>query len=195
MTPTSDDDDDADLDALLDEAETALNDGEVERALELLDGPAHEADADPEVRSMFGLALHYGGEYDDAFEYLQEAVAHDPDDVECRGALRKAYAAVEWQRVENLKLARQMLGNVTAWTCIHGGEGSWTDTGDPYWGGLQMDMTFMRTYGRDMIKLHKGGLADTWTPREQIIVAQRAFVQGRGYNPWPTTGRACGLIA
>jgi hypothetical protein len=24
------------------------------------------------------------------------------------------------------------------WECIHGGEGSWGDTGDPYWGGLQM---------------------------------------------------------
>src|SRR5258708_28754009 len=86
MTPTSDDDS-PDLDALLDEAESALNDGHVERALGLLDGPAHEADADPDVRAMFGLALHYAGDYDEAFEYLTEAVSEDPDDVECRGAL------------------------------------------------------------------------------------------------------------
>lgn len=112
--------------------------------------------------------------------------------VQCRGALRRALQAVEWQRSENLKLARSMVGNVSAWTCIHHGEGSWTDTRDPYWGGLQMDRGFMRQYGLDMIARHHGW-ANTWTPREQIIVAQRAFIQGRGYAPWPVTSRACGL--
>ena len=32
------------------------------------------------------------------------------------------------------------------WLCIHRFEGSWSDDGDPYWGGLQMDRGFMRTY-------------------------------------------------
>src|SRR4029078_3259970 len=32
------------------------------------------------------------------------------------------------------------------WLCIHRFEGSWRDSGDPYWGGLQMDRGFMRTY-------------------------------------------------
>lgn len=129
------------------------------------------------------------------------ARAKCPTLLACRAALIHSLDAVSWQRSENLKLARQMVGNVDAWTCIHNGkgarygtgEGSWTDTGDPYWGGLQMDRGFMQEYGRDMILRHNGGLADTWTPREQIIVAQRAFAQGRGYAPWPNTSRACGL--
>jgi hypothetical protein len=85
-----------------------------------------------------------------------------------------------------------MLGNITAWTCIHQGEGAWNATGY-YHGGLQMDWPFMRTYGPDMLHRHHGAGAEAWTPREQIIVAQRAFMQGRGYNPWPQTSRACGL--
>ena len=39
------------------------------------------------LRAMFGLALHYAGDYGEAFDYLTEAVSEDPDDVECRGAL------------------------------------------------------------------------------------------------------------
>lgn len=124
----------------------------------------------------------------------------------CKNALERAYDANTWQRKTNLVLAREMLGDVANWECIHSGikangqrvgngEASWTDAGDPYWGGLQMDRTFMLEYGRDMIRKHHGGLANTWTPREQIIVAQRAFAQGRGYNPWPNTGRACGLVS
>jgi Transglycosylase-like domain len=65
-------------------------------------------------------------------------------------------------------------------------------SGGSYWGGLQMDIGFMRTYGLDMIRRHHGGLADTWTPAEQIIVANRAW-QTRGYQPWPNTSRDCGL--
>jgi hypothetical protein len=126
--------------------------------------------------------------------------------LKCRAALVHAYEAIAWQQKQNLELAREMVGKLTDWTCIHNGrkgahsvgsgEGPWNaNTGNGYYGGLQMDRSFMRTYGRDMIRRHHGGLANTWTPREQLIVAQRAFAQGRGYNPWPTTGRACGLIA
>jgi len=35
-----------------------------------------------------------------------------------------------------------------AWLCIHRYEGSWRDSGDPYWGGLQMDRGFMHSYSR-----------------------------------------------
>lgn len=79
-------DDDA-VDALLTEAEEALDRGDVDRALELLEDPAQSDGADPEVRAMFGLALYYGGEYEDAYEWLLEAVEEDPEDVEARGAL------------------------------------------------------------------------------------------------------------
>ena len=67
-----------------------------------------------------------------------------------------------------------------------------TTRGDPYWGGLQMDRGFMRAYGSDMIARHRGGLADTWTPAEQIVVAERAYAT-RGFAPWPNTARSCGL--
>lgn len=79
-----------------------------------------------------------------------------------------------------------------AWVCIHGHEAAWGDRGDPYWGGLQMDRDFMRTYGQDIERRHRGGLADTWTPAEQIVVAERAYVSGRGFGPWPNTARMCG---
>ena len=65
-------------------------------------------------------------------------------------------------------------------------------SGGDYWGGLQMDIGFMRTYGADMIRRHHGGLANTWSPVEQIVVANRAW-QTRGYEPWPNTSRDCGL--
>jgi hypothetical protein len=90
-------------------------------------------------------------------------------------------------------LAQGRVGRVRDWLCIHGHEGAWNDTGDPYWGGLQMDRGFMRAYGRDMLQRHHGGLADTWTPREQMIVAERAR-RSRGYTPWPATARMCGLL-
>jgi hypothetical protein len=81
----------------------------------------------------------------------------------------------------------------SAWNCIHSHEGSWTDSGDPYWGGLQMDRGFMYTYGRDMIRRF-GGFANVWPVWAQMAVAQRAHDSGRGYYPWPNTARMCGLL-
>jgi len=106
----------------------------------------------------------------------------------------KANARAHLQWSERL-LARywSMLGNVSAWTCIHRYEGSWTDSGDPYWGGLQMDSGFISTYGSDMVKVY-GGYANLWHPYDQMVVAQRAYNAGRGYYPWPNTARYCGLI-
>lgn len=80
------------------------------------------------------------------------------------------------------------------WLCIHHYEGPWNDTGDPYWGGLQMDRSFMESYGGDVIRRHHGGFANTWTPLEQMTVAERAFRAGRGFGPWPNTARMCGLL-
>lgn len=88
------------------------------------------------------------------------------------------------------------IGSVPVWICIHRKEAAWNDPSDPYWGGLQMDRGFMGEYGQDMIKAHDGGLADTWTPREQMVVAYRAVVGyhgtgARGYGPWPNTRIGC----
>jgi hypothetical protein len=79
-----------------------------------------------------------------------------------------------------------------AWTCIHRYEGSWTDGGAPYYGGLQMDWGFMTRYGRELLR--RKGTADHWTPLEQMWVAERALRAGRGFYPWPNTARYCGLI-
>jgi hypothetical protein len=77
-----------------------------------------------------------------------------------------------------------------AWLCIHHYEGSWTDSGGPYWGGLQMDLGFQETYGGWLLR-HKG-TADHWSPLEQIWVAVRAS-HTRGFSPWPNTARYCGM--
>jgi CubicO group peptidase (beta-lactamase class C family) len=80
----------------------------------------------------------------------------------------------------------------SGWLCIHRYEGSWGDSGDPYWGGLQMDRGFMARYAPR--QLLRRGFADRWTALEQMWVAERAFRAGRGYSPWPNTARACGLL-
>lgn len=103
--------------------------------------------------------------------------------------------------------ALEPIGDEAAWLCIHNGtpvaggepgtdgqgEGPWNaNTGNGYHGGLQQDVTFMRTYGSDMIRKY-GGYAEKWSPRDQMLVAERAR-KTRGYYPWPMTARACGLI-
>jgi hypothetical protein len=96
-------------------------------------------------------------------------------------------------RAQARRPLRVRLERFEAWVCIHRHEGAWNDSGDPYWGGLQMDRGFMRAYGRDMIARHHGGLADTWSPAEQIVVAERAYAT-RGFAPWPNTARSCGVL-
>lgn len=80
-----------------------------------------------------------------------------------------------------------------AFTCIHRYEGAWTaNTGNGYYGGLQMDIAFQSHYGADFMRLW--GTADHWPPRAQIQAAVRAHQSGRGFYPWPNTARACGLL-
>jgi Transglycosylase-like domain len=82
---------------------------------------------------------------------------------------------------------------LAAWLCIHRHEGPWSaDTGNGYYGGLQMDVAFQRTYGEDLLRAK--GLAHRWLPLEQIWVAERAFRSGRGFSPWPSAARLCGLV-
>lgn len=79
------------------------------------------------------------------------------------------------------------------WECIHHFEGSWTArTGNGYYGGLQMDLSFQHTYGARLLR--KKGTADRWTPLEQMWVAEKAHRSGRGFYPWPNTARYCGLL-
>jgi len=79
-----------------------------------------------------------------------------------------------------------------AWLCIHHFEGAWHDPNAPYYGGLQMDVQFQRTYAPLLYRLK--GTANNWTPLEQMWTAERARRSGRGFYPWPNTARFCGLI-
>jgi hypothetical protein len=100
-------------------------------------------------------------------------------------------ALLLWQRRAAAALrTAQHPPQLHAWLCIHRYEGSWTDGGAPYYGGLQMDVSFQETYGAWLYR-HKG-TADHWTPLEQIWTAVRAS-RTRGFWPWPNTARFCGL--
>jgi hypothetical protein len=82
---------------------------------------------------------------------------------------------------------------MSAFRCIHRFEGAWTsNSGNGYYGGLQMDGAFMRTYGRDFLR--RWGTADRWPAWAQIETAARAHRSGRGFWPWPNSARACGLL-
>ena len=82
--------------------------------------------------------------------------------------------------------------HLAEWLCIHRFEGSWSDPNSPYYGGLQMDISFQRAYGPSLLR--RKGTADHWAPYEQMWVAERALRAGRGFYPWPLTARRCGLI-
>jgi hypothetical protein len=98
-----------------------------------------------------------------------------------------------WRRLAlTLRRAAQNVPHKRAWLCIHHYEGSWRDPNPPYYGGLQMDVQFQRTYGAAIFR--RKGTADHWTPLEQMWAAERAHRSGRGFYPWPNTARYCGLI-
>jgi hypothetical protein len=94
-------------------------------------------------------------------------------------------AVQAWRRAANPPHRSQ-------WLCIHRYEGAWNDPNPPHYGGLQMDISFQRAYGPELLR--RKGTADNWTPLEQMWVAERAYRAGRGFYPWPNTARHCGLI-
>lgn len=110
------------------------------------------------------------------------------------GSLRqRERTMLAWRKRARHVLRRaQSPPRLSAWRCIHSYEGSWRDQGSPYYGGLQMDVSFQRHYGSYLLRTK--GTADRWTPLEQIWVAEKAYRSGRGFHPWPNTARACGLL-
>lgn len=125
--------------------------------------------------------------------WLESAKA--PRTLQRRSELGWYRAAVRWHSSllaqYQAKLAPVLPPHYTAWLCIHSYEGSWTDSGAPYWGGLQMDYSFMEAYGADLLRAE--GTADHWSPLEQMWVAEKAW-KSRGFWPWPNTARYCGLL-
>jgi hypothetical protein len=100
--------------------------------------------------------------------------------------------ARKWHRRQHAAWRRaQHPPDLQGWLCIHRYEGSWKDSGAPYWGGLQMDLSFQESYGRWLLE-HKG-TANHWSILEQIWVAVRAW-RLRGFSPWANTARFCGLL-
>ncbi|HKE79038.1 MAG TPA: hypothetical protein VKB54_07005 [Solirubrobacteraceae bacterium] len=80
----------------------------------------------------------------------------------------------------------------TGLRCIQPHEAGWqASTGNGYFGGLQMDLDFQRTYGLPLLEAL--GTADHWPPAAQLAVGEIAVYSGRGYGPWPQTRKACGL--
>lgn len=100
-----------------------------------------------------------------------------------------AYATPQWLTQAFRCIQRHETGD--AWT------GRWrANTGNGYYGGLQMDRDFMLTYGREYVRLW--GWANNWPIAIQIRVAIRAYsgyagYGPRGFGPWPNTRGSCGL--
>ena len=116
---------------------------------------------------------------------LTRKLSNPPADVAAKIAVWKRVALKTRSRAQNPPHKRQ-------WLCIHHYEGAWNDPNPPYYGGLQMDLGFQRTYGGGL--LSRKGTANHWTPLEQMWAAERAHRSGRGFYPWPNTARYCGLI-
>ncbi len=99
---------------------------------------------------------------------------------------RLARVAVQIQRITFPSWLREAL------KCIHGHEGAWNDnTGNGYFGGLQMDLAFQFRYGPDFMR--QWGAANNWPAWAQMEAARRAYASGLGFGPWPNTARACHL--
>jgi hypothetical protein len=123
-------------------------------------------------------------------------VARTPDRrryLQTRDLRYRRHVLAQWRR--RAIRAKRLANNPPherQWRCLQRYEGPWKDQHDPYWGGLQMDRTFMRQYAPHY--LLRRGWAHRWTPLEQMWVGERALRAGRGFYPWPNTARMCGLI-
>lgn len=78
------------------------------------------------------------------------------------------------------------------WACIHRREGAWdANTGNGYYGGLQMTVWFQRRYAPEFVA--RWGTADRWPVYAQLLAAERAWRgDGGSFRQWGTAGM-CGL--
>ena len=99
-----------------------------------------------------------------------------------------------WTRTHSAAVREHVLPYEREFECIarHESTSTWNiNTGNGYYGGLQMDRDFQRTYAPGLYA--RKGTANNWTRAEQIRTAARA-VPRRGFHPWPNTARTCGLL-
>ena len=117
-----------------------------------------------------------------------------------RESLSPAYRA--WvlrlwkKRAERARRQAQRPPRLQTWICLfrherHPRQGWRTNTGNGYYGGLQMDIAFQKRYGHWLLR--RKGTANRWSPIEQIWVAERGR-RVQGWYAWPNTARYCGLI-
>lgn len=67
--------------------------------------------------------------------------------------------------------------------------GNWAkNTGNGFYGGLQMDSAFWKTYGNGV-----AARADLASRVDQISAATKARDSGRGYSPWPHCRHVVGV--
>ena len=105
---------------------------------------------------------------------------------------RRSVLALWKRRATQARRQAQHPPRLKDWLCIHHYEGSWpSNTGNGYYGGLQMNLGFQQTYAPWLLRTK--GTADHWTPLEQLWAAEKA-AKSRGFWPWPNTARSCGLI-
>jgi hypothetical protein len=71
------------------------------------------------------------------------------------------------------------------------GEGA-ADSYNPagYYGRYQMDWTFQRTHGADMLRKYGGRDARSWSLLDQTTVAERGY-RAQGPGAWPLTAPPC----
>jgi hypothetical protein len=108
--------------------------------------------------------------------------------------VRRTYAQmVREKKKREIRVLLSQGALTSDWACIHRFEGAWnSNTGNGYYGGLQMDVQFQSSYGSEFMA--RWGTADKWPVWAQVTAANRAKNSGRGYGPWPTTARFCGLL-
>lgn len=113
-------------------------------------------------------------------EPLEVAHTTGPDVTMPKRVVRGPKVSMKARSAPNVWDALQSCECPPGWHC---------NTGNGYWGGLQMDMPFWETWGG----LEFAPRPDLASREQQIVVAERARSQ-RGYHPWPTCARRLGLI-
>jgi hypothetical protein len=104
------------------------------------------------------------------------------------------YLARVWREkahAARLEFERWFERTLRKWACIHEHEAPWNaNTGNGYFGGLQMTRWFQRRYGPEFYRRY--GTADRWPVFAQLIAAERAWRECRCFRQWGTAGM-CGL--